>query len=70
MKLGALIEQLKQFNQDAFVSIGDNYDNELEITWGYSDGCTKENCQVVNFDIKGEKDEKNKPQEFDYNVWE
>jgi hypothetical protein len=69
MKVGALIEQLKQFNQNAVVSIGDNYDNELEISWGYSDGCTKERCEVVNFDIK-HKNEENKPEEFDYNTWE
>ena len=70
MNVRELIEQLRQFNQDAVINIGNSYFNDLEITWGYNDGCTKENCEVVNFDIKGRKEERNKPQEFDYNVWE
>lgn len=66
MKLGALIDKLKQFNQEAIVTIGDDYYNELEINWD-KDGYTKENCQVVNLGIKNHKN--NKPQEFNYNVW-
>lgn len=53
MTVRELIDELKKFNQDAHVSIGDNFDNELDISWGGSDGCTKENCEEVSFDVKG-----------------
>lgn len=67
MTVRELIEELMKFNQDAHISIGDNFYNELEICWGGSDGCTKEDCSNVNFEIKGKN---NKEIEFDYNVWE
>ena len=56
MKVKELIEILKEFNQEAIVFIGDNIDNELDITdisWGGADGCTEEDCEDVGFNIKG-----------------
>ena len=53
MTVRELIEKLKVFNQDAIVFIGDNIDNELDISWGGSEGCTKEDCEDVGFNIKG-----------------
>ena len=66
MTVKELIEELKTYNQNAHVSIGDNFDNELEICFGGADGCTKETCSEVSFDIKGNKKIEI---EFDYNVW-
>ena len=67
MTVKELIEELKTYNQNAHVSIGDNFGNELEITYGTADGCTKETCDEVSFGIK----QNNKIEiEFDYNVWE
>ena len=53
MTVRELIEELKTFNQDAIVFIGDNIDNELDISWGGAEGCTKEDCEDVDFNIKG-----------------
>ena len=53
MTVKELIEELKVFNQDAIVFIGDNIDNELDISWGGAEGCTKEDCEDVGFNIKG-----------------
>lgn len=53
MTVRELIEELKAFNQDAIVFIGDNIDNELYISWGGAEGCTKEDCEDVGFNIKG-----------------
>ena len=53
MTVRELIEELKAFNQDAIVFIGDNIDNELDISWGGAEGCTKEDCEDVGFNIKG-----------------
>ena len=53
MKVKELIEILKGFNQEAIVYIGDNIGNELDISWGGSEGCTKEDCEDVGFSIKG-----------------
>jgi hypothetical protein len=54
MTVEELIMELKEFNPKAHVSIGDNFDNELEISWGWFDGCSKKSCEDVNFDIKRE----------------
>lgn len=56
MIVSELIEELKKFNQEARISISDNFDNELDIGWGGPDACTKENCDVVCFDVKGNCD--------------
>ena len=53
MKVKELIEVLKGFNQEAIVFIGDNIDNELDISWGGAEGCTKEDCEDVGFSING-----------------
>ena len=53
MKVKELIEILKEFNQEAIVFIGDNIDNELDISWGGAEGCAKEDCEDVGFNIKG-----------------
>ncbi|MBO6255717.1 MAG: hypothetical protein J6O49_19070 [Bacteroidaceae bacterium] len=59
MTVRELIEELKAFNQDAIVFIGDNIDNELDISWGGAEGCTKEDCDDVGFNIKGKNNIEN-----------
>lgn len=59
MTVRELIEELKAFNQDAIVFIGDNIDNELDISWGGAEGCTKEDCEDVGFNIKGKNNIEN-----------
>ena len=59
MKVKELIEILKEFNQEAIVFIGDNIDNELDISWGGAEGCTKEDCEDVGFNIKGKNNIEN-----------
>lgn len=59
MTVRELIEELKAFNQDAIVFIGNNIDNELDISWGGSEGCTKEDCEDVGFNIKGKNNIEN-----------
>lgn len=50
-----LIKALEEFNQDAIVTIGDNFDNRVELGWGWVEGCTKENCQYVCLNIRGQE---------------
>lgn len=64
MTVRELIEELKEFNQDAIVYIGDNIDNQLEITWGGSDGCTEATCEDVGFHTRGNQDVENLPSEW------
>lgn len=52
-----LNKALEEFNQDAIVTIGDNFNNRLELGWGFSDGCTKKNCQYVCLDIRGQEND-------------
>ena len=59
MTVRELIEELKTFNQDAIVFIGDNIGNELDISWGGAEGCTKEDCEDVGFNIKGKNNIEN-----------
>lgn len=59
MTVRELIEELKAFNQDAIVFIGDNIGNELDISWGGPEGCTKEDCEDVGFNIKGKNNIEN-----------
>lgn len=59
MKVKELINILKEFNQEAVVFVGDNIDNEPDISWGGSEGCTKENCEDVGFNIKGKSNIEN-----------
>ena len=50
-----LIKALADFNPDAQVFIGDNFNNHVTLSWGGADGCTKENCKDVGFHIEGEE---------------
>ena len=50
-----LIKALADFNPDAQVFIGDNLNNHVCLSWGGADGCTKENCTDVGFQIAGEE---------------
>lgn len=50
-----LIKALADFNPDAKVYIGDNINNHVTLSWGGFDGCNKENCEDVGFQIEGEE---------------
>lgn len=54
MTVGELIYELKKFNQEAKVYIGDNFYNRISISFGYSENCAKKNCQFVGFNIADE----------------
>ena len=47
MTVAELIHELYKFNPKALVCGGGNFGNRIELSWGYSEGCTKENCQYV-----------------------
>lgn len=51
MKVKELIEKLKKCNPEAELTVGDNFYNGISISYGYSDGCTEENCEYVCFDV-------------------
>lgn len=51
MKVKELIEKLKKCNPEAELTVGDNFNNGISISYGYSDGCTEENCEYVCFDV-------------------
>lgn len=51
MKVKELIEKLKKYNPEAELTVGDNFYNGISISYGYSDGCTEENCEYVCFDV-------------------
>lgn len=55
MTVAELIWNLQKFNPKAKVCIGDNFSNRVSIGWGYSDGCTKKNCEYVCLDIAGQE---------------
>ena len=50
MKVKELIKELKNYNPDAVLTVGDNFYNGISISFGYTEGCTKLNCQFVCFD--------------------
>lgn len=50
MKVKELIEELKKYNQEAVLTVGDNFDNGISIGYAGSDGSTKETCDFVCFD--------------------
>ena len=54
MKVKELIEKLKKCNPEAELTVGDNFNNGISISYGYSDGCTEENCEYVCFDVDEE----------------
>jgi hypothetical protein len=50
MKVKDLIEELKQYNQDADVFVISNYrDIGFTLAYGSSEGVVKENCETVSF---------------------
>ena len=53
-----LIKELLDFNPDAIVQIGDNFENRVALGWSGGEGCAKKDCQYLCLDIAGnEKDE-------------
>lgn len=52
MKVKELIEELKKYNQEAILTVGDNFDNGISIGYAGSDGSTKETCDFVCFDAQ------------------
>ena len=50
MKVKELIEELKKYNQEAVLTVGDNFDNGISIGYAGSDGSTEETCDFVCFD--------------------
>lgn len=56
MKVKEVIEILSQYNPEADVIVIDRGYVQHQIEhygYGYSDGCTKENCEDVSFIYKG-----------------
>lgn len=47
-----LIDALLDYNLDAEVFIGDNLYNEVELSYGGSDGCTPKTCEHVGLHMK------------------
>lgn len=60
MTVAEFIWKLQKFNPEAKVCIGDNFYNRVSIGWGYSEGCTKENCEYVCLDNAGQENKENK----------
>ena len=50
MKVKELIEELKKYNQEAILTVDDNFYNDISIGYAGSDGCTEETCDFVCFD--------------------
>ena len=50
-----LIKELANYNPDAKVSIGDNFDNRVSLGYGFSEGCTPKTCEYVCLDIMGKE---------------
>ena len=50
MKVKELIEELKKYNQEAVITVGDNFHNGISIGYAGSDGSTEETCDFVCFD--------------------
>lgn len=57
MTVAEFIYELQKFNPKAKVCIGDNFSNRVSIGWGYSEGCTKENCEYLCLNVAGEENE-------------
>ena len=51
MKVKELIEELKKYNQEAILTVGDNFYNGISIGYAGSDS-TKETCDFVCFDAQ------------------
>ena len=46
-----LITALLDYNQDATVCIGNNFDNRVALGWSGGDGCKKKDCQYLCLDM-------------------
>ena len=58
MTVRELIKELLDYNPEATVQvIVYNYVEEFDITYGSSDGCTKENCDNVSLFVSGSKEQ-------------
>lgn len=54
-----LITALLDFNMDAKVCIGDNFENRVSLGWSGGEGCKKKDCQYVCLDLSlGENTER------------
>lgn len=59
MKVKELIEELKTYNQEAELTVGDNFYNGISISYGGGgEGETKEDCKFVCFDTLNVSKEK------------
>ena len=56
-----LIKELLDFNPDAIVQIGDNFENRVALGWSGSEGCDKTNCKYLCLDIDGQDTENEVP---------
>ena len=60
MKVKELIEELKTYNQDAEITVGDNFYNGISISFGGgAEGETKADCRFVCFDPQNSDKEYN-----------
>lgn len=50
MKVKELIEELKDYNPEATLTVGDNFDNGIHISYSCDDGGTKSDALFVCFD--------------------
>ncbi len=50
MKVKELIEELKNYNPEAILTVGDNFYNGIHISYSSGDGGTKSDALFVCFD--------------------
>lgn len=50
MKVKELIEELKNYNPEATLTVGDNFDNGIHISYSGGDGGTKSDALFVCLD--------------------
>ena len=50
MKVKEIIEFLKEYNPEAEITVGDNFDNGISISYAGGDACTKADCSFVCFE--------------------
>ncbi len=50
MKVKELIKELKNYNPEATLTVGDNFDNGFHISYSSGDGGTKSDALFVCFD--------------------
>ena len=49
IKVRDLIAFLEKCNQNALVTVGDNFYNGISVTCGCAEGCTYEKCEFICF---------------------